>query len=317
MKIIKRVLLIFMTLLLVLVGLIYFYGPKFNLYLVPPSPRQYVKSALNNMDSLGIYTDSIEWQKTKKQTLQEAKNYKNYSETIPSLQKALKVAGGKHSFIVDNKEASDENHSDDMKPKIELNQKILLLHLPEFTGSEQEAKEYVNTLVSALQANNYQAIIVDLRGNGGGDMTPMLVGLSPILHEGTLFSYVSKDHTTTAVTLKNGAINSGDSVIKTDNTKKIKDIPIAVLIDENTGSSGELTALSFKGLPKVKFFGFESAGYTSANQSVHLYDEVTMQITTAFIKDRTNKLYENEPIEPDLKTSDAKTEAINWLKQIN
>ena len=52
---------------------------------------------------------------------------------------------------------------------------------------------------------------------------------------------------------KNGC-NEYMSQIKNCDNKKIKKAPIAVLIDNNTGSSGELTALCFKGIPNVKFW---------------------------------------------------------------
>ena len=55
------------------------------------------------MDDLGIFTDSKEWKKIKEQTLENSADVKEYSDTIPILQKAIKVAGGKHSFIEDIK----------------------------------------------------------------------------------------------------------------------------------------------------------------------------------------------------------------------
>ncbi|WP_277619329.1 S41 family peptidase [Lactococcus lactis] len=85
-------------------------------------------------------------------------------------------------------------------------------------------------------------------------------------------------------------------------------------MDNNTGSSGELTALCFKGIPNVKFLGSDSAGYTSANQTVYLYDGSTLQITSAFVKDRTNNIYKNFPISPDIQTNNAKSSAIEWIK---
>ena len=38
-----------------------------------------------------------------------------------------------------------------------------------------------------------------------------------------------------------------------------------------------------------------------------------MQITTAFIKDRTNKVYKNVPIVPDIKSKDIKNSGITWI----
>ena len=71
MKIVKRILLAVVTICVLFLGIIYFWGYKLNIYLVPPSPQKYVQVALNNMDELGLFTDSKEWVETKKNTIQE------------------------------------------------------------------------------------------------------------------------------------------------------------------------------------------------------------------------------------------------------
>lgn len=38
------------------------YGPRFNIYLTPPSPQEYVQVALNFMDS-GIYATGATWRR--------------------------------------------------------------------------------------------------------------------------------------------------------------------------------------------------------------------------------------------------------------
>lgn len=233
---------------------------------------------------------------------------------IPFLQKAIKVAGGKHSFIEHEEDISKRSITKYIKPKAEIEGNTLILTIPEFTGNDSQASDYANFLESSLHKNNYNGVIVDLRGNRGGDLSPMVLGLSPLLPDGTLFTYVDKSSHSKPVELQNGEINSGGSSTKVSDNKKIKKAPIAVLIDNNTGSSGELTALCFKGIPNVKFLGSDSAGYTSANQTVYLYDGSTLQITSAFVKDRTNNIYKNFPISPDIQTNNAKSSAIEWIK---
>ena len=313
-KVVKCVLLFFSMFVVFILGFIYFFGYKFNIYVVPPTPQEYVKVAIENMDDLGIFTDSKEWKKIKEQTLDNSADVKEYSDTIPILQKAIKVAGGKHSFIEDIKNISDKGTNTYIKPKIDMEKNILVLSIPEFTGNEKESQEYATILETALHTDKYKGVIIDLRGNRGGDMNPMILGISSILPDGNLFSYIDRNNNCKSVDLENGEINSGGSAIKVTNTTKIKKIPIAVLIDKDTGSSGELTALCLKGLSNAKFFGSDSAGYTSANQEVHLYDGSIMQITSAFIKDRTGKIYKNTPIEPDIYTTDEKGSAMNWIE---
>ena len=50
MKIGKRILLGLVAVCALFLGIIYLWGYKFNIYLVPPSPQKYVRVALKNMD---------------------------------------------------------------------------------------------------------------------------------------------------------------------------------------------------------------------------------------------------------------------------
>lgn len=53
-------------------------------------------------------------------------------------------------------------------------------------------------------------------------MAPMILGLSAILPDGKLFSYVDKNNDLEPVTLKSGELNSNISTIKISDNKKIK-----------------------------------------------------------------------------------------------
>ena len=315
-KLLKRIILGIILLLTLLIAGLYFYGPQFNLYLIPPKPQQYAEIALDKMDDVGIFTDSKKWEIEKKATLKEVKHAQTYEETLPYLEAALTVAGGKHSFIVKSNAESEQNETSEyIEPYAEIKDGLLFLTVPKFSGNQEQAITYANSIESALHTNDYQAIIVDLRQNTGGDMTPMILGLSPIIPDGVLFTYVDKQGAELPVTLKEGTLDSGNSPITLKNHTKVKEVPIALLIDHQTGSSGELTTLCFKDLPNVTLFGEDSAGYTSANQEIYLYDGTIMQVTNAFIKDRAGTLYKNEPIQPDVLAKDSQQSAKDWLKK--
>ncbi|WP_275655875.1 S41 family peptidase [Streptococcus anginosus] len=90
-------------------------------------------------------------------------------------------------------------------------------------------------------------------------------------------------------------------------------IPIAILVNGNTASSGEMTTLAFKGLPNVKTFGKPTAGYTTGNMVYSLYDGATIQLTVSRIIDRKGNRYENTPIEPDIAATTPLNDARTWL----
>lgn len=187
---------------------------------------------------------------------------------------------------------------------------ILYLKVPAFTGDAQAAKAYANKLSAALKKGDYQAVVVDLIDNTGGNMYPMIAGLSSLLPDEDLFQFVEKNGSKSAVSRSDILKQFG--LEQTD--EKAKKVPIAVLTNERTGSSGEMTVLAFKGLENVKIFGQPTASYTTGNNYYQLYDGAVLLLTTSSILDRTGKLYENEAIQPDVLTDQPLEEAESWLK---
>lgn len=308
------VILLFVTIIIAIMGLLYFYGPNFNIYLFPPSPKKYGEIALEKMEQIGFYANSDEWILIKNETQIKLKNAKNYEETIPLLENAIQVAGGKHSFIITKADLNQSNNSELILPTVECWENILILKAPSFSGDIEAAQQYVNILADSFQNYTYESIILDLRGNTGGDMGPMIAGLSPILQDGEILSFVDRYDNITPLVLENGTLKNIGVEVSPNNQNKISNVPIAILIDGMTGSSGEITALAFKGMPNVTYIGSNTAGYTSANHQIVLYDGSIMQITGEIVKDRDGIVYNNISIIPDIKTDDPMLEAKNFLK---
>lgn len=294
--------------------LIYHYGSNFNLYVIPPSPQKYGKIALERMEDNGLYTDSKAWEKAKNTATEEIKHAKSYDETIPALEKALKVAGGEHSFIYDPGEKASGGEKVKM-PTATLEEDILYLTVPAFSGSQKQANQYANILADAIAKNNYKRIVVDLSDNTGGDMSPMISGLSALLPDGELMHFADRRGNKIPVTLEKGKVSAGGAAIDLKQQRKVKNVPIAVIIGGNTGSSGEITALAFKGMKNVKYFGKPTYGFTSGNSQFQLYDGRQLMLTTMKIIDRTKTAYLNKKITPDVTTDRAKEEAVQWLKR--
>ncbi|MGY3777897.1 S41 family peptidase [Isobaculum melis] len=294
--------------------LVYTYGPNYNFYLFPPSPEKYGQYAIERMDREGLYTQSKEWADTKEEVLKEIKKADSYEEVLPLLEKAIGVAGGKHSFIMTENEL-EESNNENIFPTSEEKEGVLYVKLPAFSGmlNKDEAQKYVDILSQVINKKTYHGIIIDLQENTGGDMHPMITGISNLIPDGRQFSFIDKQDSKTDINLENGRLADESDSVKNEKTEKIKTIPIAVLINEMTASSGEMTALCFKGLDNVQFFGKNSAAYTTVNTSIPLYDGTYLQLTTAKIEDRTGKIYQNDSIVPDVETENARSEAEKWL----
>lgn len=63
--------------------------------------------ALDLMDQ-GIYADSLEWKETKAASLDKIKGVNDPAQIDRVLSEAVKVAGGKHSFLMEEEERENE-----------------------------------------------------------------------------------------------------------------------------------------------------------------------------------------------------------------
>lgn len=287
------------------------YGDMLGINIIKPPPEKYVKQAVAFMDSQGIYASGDEWEKTKTETIEKAKSAESYDECHRLINDALKVAGGKHSRLI----TADESKADDfLLPTVEMKADgVIYIKLPQFSGTVDEGSKYAAKVCDILreQSDDAKAVIVDLRGNHGGDMGPMVAAVSPLLPDGELMHFDIKG-IKSAVTLENGSVNGGGSAVTMKDSFKLN-VPVAVLQDGETGSSAEALLICFMGLDNVRCFGGLSAGYCSCNTTRKLYDGATILLTIGKDVARTGEQFCEDPIEPEVSTDTPLETASEWL----
>lgn len=292
------------------------YGPDFGLYLVPPSAERYGKDALATIGKNGIYSGSDEWKSTYEECLKMIENAESYEDTYPAVKKALSVGGGKHSMLMTKSESQDTTESyDEVLPTVSLNGDIAVIKLPDFLGTAEAGQKYAKVAEDFIHENRdkIKGVVLDLRGNTGGDMGPMATAVSSLLPDGELMYYHYRSYDV-PVTLKDGVIsNAGTGGKSLYPDEKLK-VPVAILTDDMTASSGEALTLCFRGLENVKTFGAPTAGYTSVNMLYSLYDGAQMYLTVAFDKARTGEIFKETSIEPDVATDSPLEAALEWLR---
>jgi carboxyl-terminal processing protease len=157
----------------------------------------------------------------------------------------------------------------------------------------------VRRILTDLSAQSPKGWIVDLRGNTGGNMWPMLAGIGPILGDGSVGSFVANDGNvswfyqdgktgtrnpagleTVSLTLQEEPVLQTPSVA-----------PVAVLVDSSTASSAEAITIAFHGRPASRSFGSRTAGKSTAVQPFKLDDGAELYVTTAIDADRSGKAY--------------------------
>lgn len=292
------------------------YGPDFGLYLVPPSAERYGKDALATIGKNGIYSGSDEWKSTYEECLKMIENAESYEDTYPAIKKALSVCGGKHSMLMTKSESQSTSDSyDEVLPTVSLNGDIAVIKLPDFLGTAEAGRKYAKVAEDFIHENRdkINGVVLDLRGNTGGDMGPMATAVSSLLPDGELMYYHYRNYDV-PVTLKDGVIsNAGTGGKSLYPDEKLK-VPVAILTDDMTASSGEALTLCFRGLENVKTFGAPTAGYTSVNMLYNMYDGAQMYLTVAFDKARTGEVFEETRIEPDVVTDFPLEAALEWLR---
>lgn len=292
------------------------YGPTFGFYLVPPSAETYGKNALSTIDKNGIFAGNDEWKSTYNECLKMIENAKSYDDTYDAIRKALSVGGGKHSMLMTKSESQDTTESyDEVLPTVSLDGDIAIIKLPDFLGTAEAGQKYAKVAEDFIHENRdkIKGVVLDLRGNTGGDMGPMATAVSSLLPDGELVYYHYRSYDI-PVTLKNGVVSNAGTGGKSLYPEEKLNVPVAILTDDMTASSGEALTLCFRGLENTRTFGAPTAGYTSVNMLYNMYDGAQMYLTVAFDKARTGEIFKETPIEPDVATDSPLEAAIEWLR---
>lgn len=292
------------------------YGPTFGFYLVPPSAETYGKNALSTIDKNGIFAGNDEWKSTYNECLKMIENAKSYDDTYDAIKKALSVGGGKHSMLMTKSESQDTTESyDEVLPTVSLDGDIAIIKLPDFLGTAEAGQKYAKVAEDFIHENRdkIKGVVLDLRGNTGGDMGPMATAVSSLLPDGELVYYHYRSYDI-PVTLKNGVVSNAGTGGKSLYPDEKLNVPVAILTDDMTASSGEALTLCFRGLENTRTFGAPTAGYTSVNMLYNMYDGAQMYLTVAFDKARTGEIFKETPIEPDVATDSPLEAALEWLR---
>ncbi|WP_420458465.1 S41 family peptidase [Neolewinella sp.] len=171
----------------------------------------------------------------------------------------------------------------------------------------EEMQRFADSLQSSirvLEAQGVRTWVVDLSGNDGGAELPMILGLGPLLDEqngyygidarGRIRShtfyrdggYYNLDEGQRPATAKPLVTLPDPYVLKTPN------LPILLLTSGKTASSAEAVVAIFKEQSNVLQLGEATNGLTSVNSFEVLPDNAVLNITVAYMADRTKQVHE-------------------------
>ena len=303
-KVLTTIAAVFGVLLIAAGAVAYVYGPTVTAmftgtakFMGTDTPKRYTSTVLDLAEQ-GIYADSPEFSEASTKAREAAKQADSLDDIRPLLNDAVQAAGGKHSRLIDPDVEQEYAELESKPAAVERNGDIAWATVPG-VGRHDDGQHYADTLAKGLTAardSGACGAVVDLRGNDGGDMGPMLAGVSPLLPDGTALEFVSNAYSS-PVTIEGNGVRGGGSPTTTSGGKW--DAPVAVLVDGDTASSAEATMLAFRGLDNSRSFGAPTAGYASANMVYDFPDGSALMLTIAKDKARTGEIFSEDPVQPD------------------
>lgn len=123
-------------------------------------------------------------------------------------------------------------------------------------------------------------------------------------------NYKAKKQDKIWINIKNGKILYNKKYLS---DKLNIDIPIAIIIGNNTSSSDELGAIMFYGRKNVKFFGQKTSGDLSGNETIKINKNITINVTSSLVNTVDGTFHIKEYIEPDKITNEPIYDAKKWI----
>lgn len=141
-----------------------------------------------------------------------------------------------------------------------------------------------------LKRKNIKSLVIDLRNNGGGIVDEALEILDSILNKDSIMLITAN--------------KKGEEKIEKAKKKPTIEVPIVVLVNENTASSSEIFAAALKENNKAKIIGTKTYGKGVIQESITLSDGSGIKITTEEYytpnRNKINKIGITPDIEVDL-----------------
>lgn len=166
---------------------------------------------------------------------------------------------------------------------LDQDKRIGYIQLTRFTD---RAPDEVRQAIDELQSQGAQALILDLRDNGGGLVDSSVQIAGEFLNGGMILNEESRGHTPQVFNAPTG----GHAL----------EIPLAVLINKNTASASEIVGGALQDRSRAKLIGERSYGKGSVQLILPLKDGSSIHVTTAQWFTPNHHPLEGKGLTPDI-----------------
>lgn len=245
---------------------------------------------------------AVDWTATLQRVDAMAAGAQTSDDVYPAMNLLLQSLGDHHSHVLrpdwfgtlSSGKVSNETPTIRAEPD-----RIGYLRVPAYDGFEPKTeKRYISNVYAHLIPIARQSAcgwVIDLRGNDGGNVWPMLAALRPFLGHDPLGSSAAPDG---AAAPPRKAGENVPHVRLPFRLRHLYRAPVALLTDMLTASSGEAVTISFRGRANTRSFGSPTAGLSTANDTFHLRDGGMLILTVSVMTDRYGQRY-GGPVVPD------------------
>lgn len=288
------------------------------------STKVFYDKIFKALDVAYIYKEDYDWEKLKIETFKNLETAKDFKSSLKEVKVLFEKIGADHSKVTyqgksygPSVEISWENFSKQWmtkfatKPQFEakvLDEKYGYILMPSISFNDfssenvhKIAQPLYDKIAELKMNNKLEGWIVDLRFNTGGNSTPMLLALYDLLGDNVVWGTLGIDkRLINSTKLNKGVYDQGEkkSAYIKPKGELIDKSKVAVLIGGLTASSGEVTALAFKGRLNTIFIGEKTLGKTTSNMVVTLPFDAIMPMSTGYDCDRNGNYYKQIP--PDI-----------------
>jgi carboxyl-terminal processing protease len=286
----------------------------------------YLNALLDIAEAKSVNSRTLDWSSVRSQVLAAAGSAETIQDTYPAIALALSLLDDRESYYT----ASDghvigpppvggcSGSPPPEAPPLPDNVRYVKVDSCLCEGAALE--EFADAVQLAIRTSDGPGLagwIVDLRGNFGGNMWPMIAGLGPLLGEGIVGYLVENDREYERAYRGGTALNAGEPFARATSPYMLldRDLKVAVLTDGATASAGEAVAVFFRGRARTRSFGAPTCGHHQLQLDSTLTDGAMLSLVTSQHADRTRRRYAG-PITPDETVDDASSvveRAVAWL----
>lgn len=162
-----------------------------------------------------------------------------------------------------------------------LDENIGYIRITSFKGTTTE--QFNNQLKNCID-NGVQALIFDVRSNGGGLVSSCSDCLDPILPEGEIAIAEFKDGSTTLIC---------------ESDKNELNLPVAVIVNQNSASAAELFTAALRDFKDAVIVGKNTYGKGIMQNTYALENGAAIRLTVAKYRTTKSECYHKKGIAPD------------------